>query len=386
MRIGIDIRIADPPGPGQPRYLWRLGAWLGSRGCDVHFLTVRPQPEAIVAPAGTQLRRLDKLGRTALRAEVSALSLDVLLLNPERSRRYRGVHANVLRSAYGTEQYRQKIRSFHNPVERALRASIRVAPWTLAERRWERAFYEGHGPAPDVIAQSAYMRAQILKSYRIPPDHVHVVHNAVDTGEHNPAMREVHRSETRARWGIPNEALCLLFLGHNFRLKGLWRILTLMPRLADTNQPMHLLVAGRGTGSGQRRQAERLVRSLGLEKQVTMAGEVRPSLNALAAADALIHLSWHDSFGFAALEAMACGLPVITTPYVGAAELIEHEVSGLVVDPASDESVVAAIESLRDERRRLAMGAAAAVVGASHDEPQNFAQVLQVFRTASARR
>src|SRR5690606_9430881 len=118
---------------------------------------------------------------------------------------------------------------------------------------------------------------------------------------------------------------------------GLWRILSLMPRLDDPRQPVHLLVAGRGTGSGQRKKAERMVRSLGLDGRVTMAGEVRPSLHAVAASDCLIHLSWHDSFGFAALEAMACGLPVITTPYVGAAELIEHGESGLVVDPSSDE-------------------------------------------------
>jgi UDP-glucose:(heptosyl)LPS alpha-1,3-glucosyltransferase len=356
------------------------------QGLEVHYLSVLPQPDEVVTPAETVLHRFDSLGRRGLRDAVADLSLNVLLLNPERSRRYRGIRADVLRSAYGTEHYRQKLRSFHNRAERVVRRALRVTPWEMAERRWERAFYEGHARPPHVIAQSGYMRAQILESYRIPADHVHVIHNAVDTREHNPETAAALRDEMRQRWGIQRDALCLLFLGHNFRLKGLWRILALMPRLTDPNRPVHLLVAGRGTGAGQRDKAAKLVSSLGLKGRVSLAGEVRPSLHALAAADCLIHLSWHDSFGFAALEAMACGLPVITTPYVGAAELIDHGVSGLVVDPSDDEAVIAAIDALRDEPRRVAMGSAAAAIAATRDEPTNFAEVLEVFRAAASGR
>lgn len=385
MRIGIDVRVADPAEPGQQRYLWRLGGWLGAGGHDVHYLTVRAQREGVTTPPSTTLQRLDGASRRHLRAAVGELELDVLLLNPERSRTYRGIPANLLRSAYGTEQYLQKLRSFRSPLERALRTALRAAPWTRAELRWERAFYEGRTPAPDVIAQSHYMREQILASYRIPPDHVHVVHNGVDTSEYAPGGRLALRDEMRRRWSVPDEALCLLFLGHNFRLKGLWRILAVLPAVGDVGRPVHLLVAGKGTGSGQRRKAERLVRAAGLEGRVSFAGPVRPALLALAAADALLHLSWHDSFGFVTLEAMASGLPVVTTAWVGASELIEHGTSGLLVDPADDEQIAAAVRTLADDGRRAALGAGAAEVGARHDEPSNFRQVLHVMRTAVAR-
>lgn len=382
MRVGIDVRIAAPAGPGQQRYLWRLGSWLGARGHQVHFLSVLRQRDEIETPESTHFHPFDTLSARQLRAAVTDLELDALLVNPERSRPFRGIPANVLRSAYGTEQYRQKLRSFRNPLEWTVRSALRAAPWTLADRRWEREFYEGRTPAPDVIAQSRYMRNEILGSYRIPEAHVHVVHNAVDTDEYSPAARRALRGEMRRRWGIPDDALCLLFLGHNFRLKGLWQIIEALPRVGDLGRPVHLLVAGTGTGDLQRRKAERLVRSTGLEGHVTLAGGVRPSLHALAAADALLHISWHDSFGFVALEAMACGLPVVTTRWVGAAELVEHGVSGLLVDPAKDGEIVEAIRALADERSSAVIGAAAARVGAQHGEPGNFAQVLEVLRTA----
>jgi glycosyltransferase involved in cell wall biosynthesis len=382
VRIGIDVRVADPAEPGQQRYLWRLGAWLAEGGREVHYLTARAQREDVTLPESTVLHRLGGLSRRRLRAAVGALELDVLLLNPERSRRYRGLPANVLRSAYGTEQYLQKLRSFGRPAEHALRSALRAAPWTLAEMRWERAFYEDRTPPPDVIAQSRYMRGQILASYRVPPEHVHVVHNAVDTSEYTPTARLALRDEMRRRWSVPDEALCLLFLGHNFRLKGLWQILEALPAVGDVGRPVHLVVAGKGTGSGQRRKAERLVRAAGVERRVTFAGPVRPALHALAVADALLHLSWHDSFGFVTLEAMASGLPVVTTEWVGASELIEHGRSGLLVDPADDGQIVAAIRSLCDDATRVALGAAAAEIGALHDERSNFEQVLHVMRRA----
>lgn len=386
MRIGIDVRRANPAQPGQQRYLWRLGAWLAGLGHEVHFTTTHRQAPDVVVPAGATLHRLHGLSARDVARRVRALELDVLLLNPERSPGYRGLRANLLRTAYGTEHYHQKGRSIGHPVERAVRGAVRYLPWKLARARWERAFYEGPSPPPRVIAQSGYIRHEILDSYRIPADHVHLVHNAVDTSEFSPARRRELRSGMRKRFSIPEDAFCLVFLGHNFRLKGLWEVLRLLPALLERAPHVHVLVAGRGTGRYQRWKAKRLIARRGLERRVTLAGAVQPSIHALAAADALLHLTWHDSFGFVVLEAMACGLPVVTTPYAGASELVEPGASGLVVDPADRPAIVEAVASLREPDARERIGDAATAVARRHDEPGNFRQVLSIMEIAAAER
>jgi glycosyltransferase involved in cell wall biosynthesis len=85
------------------------------------------------------------------------------------------------------------------------------------------------------------------------------------------------------------------------------------------------------------------------------------------------------------LEAMACGLPVVTTRYAGASELIDHGTSGVLVEPDDIDGLTGAIRGLGDRTTREQMGSAAAEVGRAHDEQQNFAEVLRVFQRAVER-
>ena len=387
MRIGIEIRLPGRQESGQQRYLWRLGAWLAQSDHEVHYLTILDHNPDTDPPPGARLHRLGDLGRRPLQARIRDLRLDVLLLNPERSHRFRGIRANVLRPAYGTQQYRQKLRSFRAPHTAFFRRVLRVTPWVAIQRWWERAFYERPDPPPQVIAVSRYMKDEILDSYRVPADHVHVIHNGVDLNEFNPARRQELRADERARWGIPADAVCVLFMGHNFRLKGLWPLLDVVRRVRQEapGPDLHLLVAGRGTGRWQRGRAERFIARHGLDSAVHIAGPIRPAIRAFAAADIFAHLSWHDAFGFVTLEAMASGVPVITTPYIGAAEIVDHGTSGYLVDPADRDAIVRYVHRLLDPAERRRVGSAAMEEGRRHPEEANFARVLEVFRTAASR-
>ncbi len=398
IRIGIEIRKPDPIESGQQRYLWRLAGWLARSGDEVHLICLRSVREGVTAPDGATLHRLHGMPRSRQMEVVAGLEWDALLLNPERSRRFRGVRANALRPAYGTEHFSQKLRSFRTPWELWPRRLLRVTPWALLERRWERAFYEAPEPPPEIVAVSRYIRGEILRSYRVPPEHVHVVPNGVDPAEFSPGERRARRAEARAEFQIPDDAFCLLFMGHNFRLKGLWELLEALGRVDSLRgggaggrgdpraDPIHLLVAGKGRGRAQWRKARRLIRRHGLEGRVHLAGPIRPAIRAFAAADAFIHLTWHDSFGFVTLEAMASGLPVITTPHAGGSELVEDGEAGLIVDPGRTEAVAEGILRLIDPEERARMGRVAADIGAEYPETRAFARVREILHLAAKRR
>jgi len=384
MRIGIDLRVAEGP-TGQQRYLWELGRWLATRGHAVELLVTRRQPPEIVDPGGARLHDLADLPPRSLVERVRGMALDVLLLNPERSDAYHGIRANVLRPGYGTDQYRQKLRSFRNPLERRLRALIRDLPPTRGRRERERGFYEGQGPPPEVLAVSEYMRREILDSYRIHEDRVHVVPNGIDLETFSPERRQQLRAEARREFGIPDDALCILIMAHNFRLKGVRLGMDQVRRLREAGVDAHLLVAGRGTGAAQRARARTWAAGLGVSGVIHLPGVVHPAMRAFGAADVFLHPSWHDAFGFVVLEAMAAGLPPLTSPWAGAAMVVDEGRAGFVVDPADTGTVYRRLRELAEPGLRARTGAEARRIAEGYSEKANFSRVEEVCGIAAER-
>lgn len=387
MKVAIEMRTVAPRSPGQQRYLWRMGVWLAETGHDVHvLLAYRVQPGSGDAPNPAPdhpltVHPLAGASPDQIRRRVDDLAPDVLLLNPERSHPYRGLRPNVVRTGYGTDQYVQKLRSLGGAGERRLRTLLRRAPWVRARRDAERAFYGRPGDAPEVIAQSAYIAGEIARTYPHVEGHVHVVHNGVDLTEFNPETRRAGRDAARTRFGIPHDAQCLLVLGHNFRLKGLREVVRALDSWPVADVPW-LLVAGKGTGPLQRRWARAVAGRSRAADRVRFAGPVDSSLEAHAAADALAHLSWHDSFGFVVLEAMATGLPVVSSVWAGASELIDDGRTGWVVDPADTSATTRALRSALGPEGEPA-GMAAYESARAFDEPGRFARIEAVLRRAS---
>lgn len=384
MRIGIDLRIAGGS-TGQQRYLWELGRWLANRGHRVDFLVTRHDPPDGIDSGSARVHALAALEPAGLVARVREMTLDVLLLNPERSDAYDGIRANVLRPGYGTDQYRQKLRSFRNPVERSIRSAFRGLPPARQKRERERRFYEGHTPRPEVLAVSDYMRREILDTYRLEAERVHVVPNGIDLETFSPERRAALRDEARVEFGIPEGALCILFVAHNFRLKGVRMGMDQVRRLREVGVDAHLLVAGRGTGAAQRARALGWAARKGVSGATHLPGAVHPVMRAFAAADVFLHPSWHDAFGFVVLEAMGAGLPPLTSPWTGAAMLVDEGRAGFVVDPADTGTIYRRLRELSDPALRSRMGAEARRIAERYGEEANFARVEEVCRIAADR-
>ena len=113
--------------------------------------------------------------------------------------------------------------------------------------------------------------------------------------------------------------------------------------IADQHPEAVLVVLGEGQ---ERQQLEELIRELGLGKRVTLAGFVPDAPRHLRAFDLFIQASRSEGLGLAILEAGCASLPVIATSVGGVPEIIENEVSGLLVPPLSPRALAGAIEEL----------------------------------------
>lgn len=192
-----------------------------------------------------------------------------------------------------------------------------------------------------VICNSRMVKDEIRARFDVAEDKLHVIYNGVDLESFHPRLREAHRVSARAELGIPGGAMTYVFVGGGFERKGVFRLLCAFQRGADPEA--HLVVVG---GDKAEARAKALARSLGIGSRVHFLGARDDVCPWYGASDAFVLPTLYDPFPNAALEAMACGLPVITTPQCGMAELIDEGVNGFVVEAL-------AIGSLADRFARL---------------------------------
>lgn len=198
--------------------------------------------------------------------------------------------------------------------------------------------------SPCLVAVSELIKEDTLRNYS-PSGRVEVITPGVDTGYFHPEGIRPLRQDARSSLGIGPRDLALLFVGSEFKRKGLEVILRLLA------PPMKLIVVGKGD---RMRYHRSLIEGLGIADMVRLVGlcpDVRPFL---AAADIFILPSTSDAFGMSVLEAMACGLPAVTSRRAGVSMLVEEGVNGFVFGDVGE--LKAVLDILRDDERRMSIG------------------------------
>ncbi|ALP54094.1 glycosyl transferase family 1 [Candidatus Tenderia electrophaga] len=164
----------------------------------------------------------------------------------------------------------------------------------------------------------------------IDPDKIRVVGNGVDTEK----FRPVPRPEARAQLGIEQDAPVLISVGALVERKGFHRVIERLPALCQRFPGLRYLIVGGSSPEGDwTEQLNRLVAELGLEETVCFLGALPPEALKLplSAADVFVLSTRNEGWANVFLEAMACGLPVVTTDVGGNAEVVAHEGLGTIV-------------------------------------------------------
>ncbi len=362
LSIGF-VRRGYSASGGTEAYLKRLGRGVVDLGHEVQLFTTNDWPRdqwtfgAITRlHSGSTITFADELER--LRPQIRC---DVLM-SLERIWRcnvYRagdGVHRAWLERR---EKFATPVAKFFGRFNRKHDGTLRLEKLLLAERGAER-----------VIVNSRMVRNEIVDLYRYPADKIDIVSNGVPVAEFREAIAK--REQGRAELELAPDEIAVLFAGSGWQRKGL--IFAIKAVEACNDPKMRLLVAGRGN-----RRRYKSVRAQFL-------GEVVDLARLYAAADIFLLPTIYDPFSNACLEALASGIPVITTRTNGFSEIIEDGIHGSIIDLANDiEELRNAIRFWSDPSRRAAARSTIIARASRFDISKNVAQTLQILVQAAAR-
>lgn len=188
-----------------------------------------------------------------------------------------------------------------------------------------------------VICNAQMIKNEIMADFGLPDEKITVIYNAIDNQKFLPAT-EALRHQLRQQFNIPQQAHCLIFVGSGFERKGLEAAIR---AVAPTDSI--LLVVGQDK---DKKRYRGLAQSLGCEQRIRFMGVQKQTLPFYQAADALLLPTLYDPFPNVILEAMSCGLPVITSQTCGGAEFIQQGVNGFVFDALDVKSLAESIQEL----------------------------------------
>ena len=233
-----------------------------------------------------------------------------------------------------------------------------------------------------VVAISEMVRGHFKRFYGIAGEDLRVVRIATNPDRFSEQDRPLRRHQVREKHGIQPSEVVALFCGMNYRLKGLVPLLhavSLLPR----EQPFRLLA----TGADDTRERRAIAHKLGIENKVVFAGYCPDMRDGYFAADLFVHPTFYDPCSHVVPEAMSCGLPVITTRYNGASELMSPPREGFLIDdPHNHQAMAKAISHFFDASKRQACGQAGRKTAAQWTFEHHYRQMLDVFSEARQRK
>jgi L-malate glycosyltransferase len=203
-----------------------------------------------------------------------------------------------------------------------------------------------------VTAVSSYLRDETYRAFGCVSCDLKVIPNFVNLQEYRPG-------EPGARSALAPAGHKLVTHVSNFReVKRVRDVVRVFARIRRA-LPANLVMIGDGP---ERVDAEKEAGELGVDGDVRFLGRLDSVASLLQASDLFVLPSQSESFGLAALEAMACGSPVVASRAGGLPEVVDDGVNGILEPPGSVEAMARrAIELLRDPQRHAEMRAAAIV-------------------------
>lgn len=206
-----------------------------------------------------------------------------------------------------------------------------------------------------IIVNSKLSKYGILKFYPVPEERIKVIHNGIDTERFSPANKEQYRTEIRRRHNLSDNDFVILYVGSGFKRKGVSYLIEAAARLGNNTinkNRIKLLIVGKD----KLLPYKRLAAKTGIDKNIIFVDYASETEKYYAASDIFALPTFFDPFANVTLEAMASGLPVITTKKNGASEIIEDGKDGFIINsPIEIDALTEKIKALLNPEMRRNM-------------------------------
>jgi UDP-glucose:(heptosyl)LPS alpha-1,3-glucosyltransferase len=368
LKIGLVLERFDPARGGLEHWTHQFAVELVSRGHEVHVVAFEFYPGA--GDDGIIPHQLEMPRARIERAEAIAAHLPSLRLDVAHDMGI-GWHADVIHPHGGSTTALWEHNLLRIPKWRQIRFWREKRYRELAEIE-RRHLFESRAI---IVAVSHMVKQHFEMLHRLPATRIRVIHNGVNVKRFTPESRHPLRASTRRELGL-NEEVLFLMLAHNLLLKNAEALIRATARLKATGAPLRVVIAG-----GRKPEPfVRLTQKLGVTELISFLGLVDP-IPYYAAADVFVHPTWYDPCSLVTLEAAASGLPVITSRYNGASELITDGKDGLVLEKPADVAALASrMQTLLQTETRERMGAAGRAMANANTFEQQTNRFLELYQ------
>ncbi len=252
----------------------------------------------------------------------------------------RTINQHIYRAGEGCHIRWLQIRSTYEHFWK--RYSFKINPLHQYYLKLERQIFE---KTPLIIANSEMIKNEIIHYYNISPLKIKVIYNGVDPLKFSPA-KEMEKKKIIFNQSFNGKII--LFVGSGFERKGLLTLLKALSLLK--NKKFLLLVLGKGNFG----KYKEISKELGISDKIHFYGPTKEIEKFYAVSDIFVLPTLYDPFSNATLEAMASGLPVITTVNNGASELIEEGKEGFIIqNPLNYRELTEKIEFALKEKGKM---------------------------------
>ncbi len=276
----------------------------------------------------------------------------------------------------------RKLEAVRNPVARLVKGLFAFLSPKYHARAWIESAPFRKDNRPIIIAISHMVRSDISEHFRIPEDEIRLVYNGIDTRRFGAVSKADDPREIGTDLSLDGRIL-FLFMAYDYRKKGVRDLVEAAALLRDRVGEGKFGVAL--VGGPPSPSLERLADRLDLGNLVEFHGPTKQPESYYQACDVFVLPTYYDACSLVVFEAMAAGLPVITTSHNGASGIINHGVNGIVIGkPGNVEELADAMHGYLDRGSLKAASVAARQTAAGYSLEENHRKMIEILREAAS--